>query len=67
MEPGAWVTTIPFRGRMIFTDSTYRDTGVFQLYLVAIENIIAGTVPSIIERRPALFFFGGRRRPILDG
>ena len=52
---------------MIFTDSTYRDTGVFQLYLVAIENIIAGTVPSIIERRPALFFFGGRRRPILDG
>ena len=42
VEPSDWVTTIPFRGRMIFTDTTYRDTGVFQLYLVAIENIVAG-------------------------
>jgi hypothetical protein len=42
VEQGAWVTSIPFRGRMIFTDSTYRDAGVFQLYLTSIETIVSG-------------------------
>ena len=40
----SWIQVMPFRGRNLFVENTYRDVGAVQFYGIGLENIVAGCV-----------------------